>query len=294
MFQPSQRTCGRGEFRRLAHGFCNHFAATLCLLAAGLCAAPAPAPPALPGSDPRFTPLSQRTLRVDAATDAYPYSYIDESGKLTGFAVDLLDALAAASHLHLEREPTLALEGARRFAAGEFDLGQFAARPPGHDADPEYSLPVLVLQGALFVREHDSRFETMADLRARRAVVATPPQGQLFALAEGLDPGLVRMRSAPDALQELAAGRVDAVLLARLTGLAQIQHLGLRGLTTAGPPLEGFTITYTFVVHKDEGRLMNRPLASFALKFNGRPVVASNVTFTLSWIRCSLRVPVNT
>ena len=207
--------------------------------------APAPPPPAPP-------------LVVSTPSDVYPYSFLDDKGQPTGFAVDLLDAVARTMHLELRRESMLALDGLRRFAAGEFDLGQFHPRIPGHDTDAEYSQPALVVQGAIFVRRGDRRFATIDDLRRKHARIATPTQGRLYALDQGIAPELVAQCSGPDALHQLAAGKVDAALMARLSGQAQVQHLGITNVETFGSSLEGFTVSYCFAAHRGQTALMAR------------------------------------
>src|ERR1017187_2778765 len=80
-------------------------------------AAESPVPPA---------PLSQRQpLRVGVFTDAYPCSYIDSEGHLAGFTADVLDAVAKAVNLRIERIPGPTDQVVGRFQRGEFDLLQY-------------------------------------------------------------------------------------------------------------------------------------------------------------------------
>lgn len=197
-----------------------------------------------------------RVLTVSAAADNYPYSYLDQTGKITGFAVDVLDAVAARMNLQLKREIMPAMTDLQRFPAGEFDIGQWHPHIPGPGADAEYSVPIVVVQGAIFVRRGDRRFSTIKDLRTQRARIATPTQGHVYALQQGLDPELIHTASSPECLQLLAAGQVDAVLVTRLTGLAQAQHLGIRNVEPVGASLEGFTVRYCFVTRHGDVALM--------------------------------------
>jgi signal transduction histidine kinase/CheY-like chemotaxis protein len=208
-----------------------------------------------------------RPLTVSAATDNYPYSFAETSGALTGFAVDVFDAVAKRMDLRFNRVSMLAMDDLRRFHAGEFDVGQWQPHIPGRDSDAEYSVPILVVQGALFVRKGDRRFASLGDVREQRARVATPTQGQVFALAQGLDPGRVTTAASPECLQLLADNKVDVVLLTRLTGLAQAHHLGITNIEPVGPSLEGFTVRYCFATHRGGAELIAKFNEGLAILF---------------------------
>ncbi len=222
------------------------------VVAAGLWFAPFVRPADPPAGPP------ERPLEVSAATDHYPYSFEEEPGRITGFAVDLFDAVARRMALTLHRTGLPALDELRRFDGGEFDVAEFRHRRPGRDLNIEYTAPVLVLQGAIFVRTGDRRFATMEDLRTKQAQVAASTQGFDFAVARGLAQDHLQTASSPDGLRLLSEGRVDAVLVTHLTGIAQAVHLGIRNVEPVGPSLDGFTVRYCLAVHKGNDELLAR------------------------------------
>jgi len=206
-------------------------------------------------------------LSTGAATDNYPYSFTDSSGRLQGFAVDVLDAIAVQMHLRIRRVPMTAMEDLRRFSAGEFDIGQWHPNFGTGGRNTEYSAPVLVVQGAIFVRKGDRRFTSMADLKREQVLIASPPQGSAFAVAQGIPNSHVLTASSPECLQLLSDGKVDAVLAARLTGLSQTQHLGIVNVETVGPSLEGFTVRYCIAAHEGNSALIAQLNEGLALLF---------------------------
>ena len=220
--------------------------------------------PSLPAAD---AAPPERPFLVSASTDNYPYCFQDASGRLTGFSVDVFDAVASRMDLPFRRESMLAMDDLRRFGAGEFDIAQWQPRIPGHDADAEYSVPILAVHGAIFVRKGDRRFASMEDLRTRHARVAAPTQGHVFALAQGLAPDLVTTAPSPECLRLLAAGKIDAVLVTRLTGLAQAHHLGITNVEPVGPSLDGFVVRYCFATHKGETELIGKLNEGLAILF---------------------------
>lgn len=208
-----------------------------------------------------------RPLIVSAANDNYPYTFANESGALTGFAVDVFDAVAKRMDVRFTRVSLPGMEDLRRFGDGEFDVGLWHPHIPGRDSKAEYSVPILAVQGAVFVRKGDHRFATLGDIRDQRARVATPTQGEVFALAQGLDHGLVTKASSPECLRLLADGKVDVVLLARLTGLAQAHYLGITNVEAVGPSLEGFTVRYCFAVRRGGTGLVAKLNEGLAILF---------------------------
>ena len=63
-------------------------------------------------------------MLVGAATDHYPYSYLDANNTLTGFAVDLFDEVARVGGLNIRRITGTSADLNRRFFAGEFPVAQ--------------------------------------------------------------------------------------------------------------------------------------------------------------------------
>ena len=93
------------------------------LVLVALLAVAAPAATAAP-------PPADAPLLVGAATDHYPYSYLDANHTLTGFAVDLLDEVARVGGLNIRRITGTSADLNRRFFAGEFPVAQVYTYSP--------------------------------------------------------------------------------------------------------------------------------------------------------------------
>lgn len=212
---------------------------------------------------------SQRELTASAATDAFPYSYRDDSGQLTGYAIDLLDAVAETMHVRLRRIPVATADG-RALAdlvAGRYDLG-FHAPVPGRIDGAAYSQPVLINHGDIFVRRDDPGFRSLDSLRANRRRIATPQQGEDYLVQNGFDRSLIQGGTAAQCLTALSRGEVDAVILSRLTGLAQAHFLGLDNVEPVGASLPGLRVAYCIVVRQQDVELLaeiNEALATLSV-----------------------------
>lgn len=202
-------------------------------------------------------PAPERVLTVGAATDNFPYSFRDRDGRLTGYGVDLLDAVAEVMHVRLERTESTSAEDVENLRAGRHDIGQFHANQRG-SPHALYSQPILVNTGDLFVRTGDSRYATIADLGRLRARVAGHVQAHDYLLSRGFDPALFQLATSGEAMRALAAGQVDAVLTSRLTGLTQAHHLGLRNVSPLGWDLRDFRVVFCIATRPDDRELLEQ------------------------------------
>ena len=148
--------------------------AVALLLALPAAAHPAPAPTPEP-------------LLVGAATDHYPYSYLDGNNRITGFAVDLFDEVARVGGLNIKRILGSSADLNRRFFAGEFPVAQVYTFVPGGQGETIFSAPYLTLKGALFVRRDRSRpIASLADLAGRSVIVGRGSSGESFLRRSGI------------------------------------------------------------------------------------------------------------
>ncbi|MGA3006421.1 MAG: transporter substrate-binding domain-containing protein [Opitutaceae bacterium] len=202
----------------------------------------------LPKPDPS-PPQPRRIWHVVMKSDDYPYAYMDESGQWTGFAVDILDAVARVMNFQVDRVLNPPANAIDQWALnGEATIRQFYMQSPYRTAGLEVSVPYLTLQGAFFVRSNDTRFGSLDDLRNKHARIATGPSGANFAVQHGVAEALIENAPSEKGLQMLANGDCDAVLMSRLSGLSQIRRLGLKNIKIGGPLTDDFTLQCGFAV----------------------------------------------
>ncbi|MBK8478635.1 MAG: transporter substrate-binding domain-containing protein [Opitutaceae bacterium] len=233
-----------------------------CLFVAGSVRAAAPA--ALPAG---------QVLTVSAANDNFPYSYRDESDGLTGYGVDMLDAVAEVLHARLDRSEVPATQDIANLRAGLHDIGQFHAINPSVEAPCEYSQPILINYGDFFVRRGDHRFSSLEDLRQQRARIAAHQQGRDFLLANQFDEAFILHATSTEAMRALSQGHVDAVLISRLSGLSQAHAQGISNVEPLGLVLPGFKVAFSIATRKGDLELLGRINEALAtLSTTGRTV----------------------
>lgn len=219
------------------------------------------APPArdLPRPERRL-PLDQRyPLVVGATSDSFPYGYVEEDGRLTGFSTDLLDAVARVMHLQIRREVMAGGPLQDQFKAGTFDLLQDYNQAPERDEYADFSVPLLALQGCIFVRQRGSPIHRLEDFNGREfAIIGPRSVGEQFLADHHLHPRILYVDSSEEGLRAVDSGRCAGVFISQLTASSLIERAGLRNLTVFGEPLEGYDIRHCYAVHKGDPQLLAR------------------------------------
>lgn len=233
------------------------FACSLAGVLAGLTAAESPPPP-------QISAIPQALL-VGSTTDNYPYSYLDENQQLTGFAVEVFDAVARQMHIRYQRVLGPGSEIADRFLAGNLTVHPFFTKGRSREINAEYSVPFVSLQMTLFTRRGDARITSLAELPRAPFVVTVGGAGRDYSLADGIPLANFVRTANPDALRQLADGKTDGAIMTRFAGLATIDRLGLKNVVPSSVALPDPARDYRFAVIRGESQLLaqlNEGLAS--------------------------------
>ena len=197
------------------------------------------------------TSTSPRTIVVGAASDHYPYSYRDERGELTGFAVDILDAVAMVRRLAIRRVILPAREIGPHYQAGKFAALQLFSYAGTRAAGTGFSAPYITLQGMLFVRDSERSIHSVSDLHNRSVLVGGGSTGEAYLRRVVPTARLVPDMTLEENFRGLVDGRGDAVLTSRLSGLATLSHMGIRRVVPTGVPIDDLTVHFCFGSHDD-------------------------------------------
>ncbi|HEY3283655.1 MAG TPA: PAS domain S-box protein [Armatimonadota bacterium] len=199
----------------------------LCLLLLVICCAGSTASPKVP----------PETLAVGIDEDYPPYEYVSASGKVEGFVVDIVKAVAKASGLSVRFVPgrwdrTMAAlkDGRVRMLSGMF-------YSPLRDRSLDFSAPVLRVSYSAFVRKGDRPVATKEDLRGRTVLVERGTLVDDWLRAPGLGAKVKSVDSDPQAVMKLASGEGAVAVVSYLQGLSMIQESGLTRIEASGPPL---------------------------------------------------------
>lgn len=153
------------------------------------------------------------TLRIACEGTYPPFNFKDEKGQLTGFDVEIGQALATKLGVKAEFTTTEWSGILAGLQAGKYDVivNQVAATEQRRQIF-DFSGPYVMSYPQLIVRENERRkLDTPADLKDKKIGVG---QGSNFAeLARSFAGAEVRTYpGAPEYLQDLATGRIDVAI----------------------------------------------------------------------------------
>ena len=176
------------------------------LLAAGL-ALPAAA------ADLLDTARARGTLRIAMEGTYPPFNFKEKNGQLAGYDVDVARLLAAKLGLKPEFVTTEWAAILAGLASGKYDVivSQVGMTPKREQAF-DFSEPYTYSNPQLIVRSNErANYTSLADLKGKKVGVG---QGSVFEQQAKAVPGIdvKSYPAAPENLQDLAFGRIDAAL----------------------------------------------------------------------------------
>ena len=128
----------------------------------------------------------------------------------------------------------------------------------------DFTVPHVIVNGAIFVRRGESRIHSEADLNDKRIIVLNGDLAHDYALSKGWEKQLVLVDNAEAGFQLLASGQQDVMLLSKLAG-QQILNLSTIDNITALPIKVGFAQRFSFAVQKGNADLLAKINEGLAL-----------------------------
>lgn len=200
-------------------------------------------------------------LRVGTEGVYQVYSYHDEAGKLTGYDVEMITAIAEKIGLRVEFVETPWDSMMAALESGRFDLvANQVTRSDERAAKYDLSDSYLQTGGSVLVRKGDTSVKSLADIRGKTA--AQSITSSWSGVAEKAGAKIEAVNSFTDAVNVLAQGRVDVVV--NDTGVVR-NYLNV----TPGAPVEVAAETpdrseSVFAARKNSGLMpeINRGLAA--------------------------------
>lgn len=226
---------------------------------------------------PAQTSEQLRSITVGAEPDYPPYSFLDENGVPTGFSVDLFRAVARTMGLNVELYTDYWVNIKGDLAEGRIDALPLVGRTPEREELFDFTFPYLSLHGGIVVRSDDNRFTELDDLHGARVAVmagdnaeeflrrhaAQQAQQQTGQQAESYT--IATFPTFAAALEDLAAGTSDAVVIQRLVALRLLRQEGFSDLRLLDQPINEFRQDFCFAVTKGNSDLLAKLNEGLAL-----------------------------
>ncbi len=172
------------------------------------------------------------TLTVATEGTYRPFTYHDETGKLVGYDVEIIEAVAEKLDLKVEFQETQWDGIFAGLDAGRVDvIANQVSINPEREEKYLFSEPYTVSPSVVVVQEGDDSISSFADLKGKKT--AQSLTSNFFQLAEEAGADVTPIEGWAQAVELLRQGRVDATVNDKLTFLDYEKTNGPTGLKIA-------------------------------------------------------------
>jgi PAS domain S-box-containing protein len=210
----------------------------------------------------------KRTLVVGSEEEYPPFALGKTEATADGFTVDLWKAVAAEKKLAYTLRVLPFRQLLEEFKAGKIDVMLNLAQSDERHAFSDFSVPHMVVYGAVFVRKGEEGVRSETDLAGKSVIVLNADLAHDYAISKGWGKQLVPVQTAADGLKLLASGKHDAMLLSKLVGMQTLPALGVQNIR-ALPEAAGFSQKFSFAVRKGDTDLLAEINEGLALVKSG-------------------------
>ena len=202
-------------------------------------------------------PWLNRPLIVGSEQDYPPFAIGTTDESADGFTVDLWKEVAKSQGLSYAIRVRPFNDLLQGFKSGDVDVLLNLAQSDERRKFADFSVTHVTVNGAVFVRDADSRIRSESDLTGKSIILIKGDLAQDYAVGKGWEHQLVRVDTAQQGLRELASGKHDAMLLSKLVGMQTIRNQHLSGVKALDVKV-GFSQRFSFAVRKGDASLLAR------------------------------------
>ncbi len=212
------------------------------------------------------------TILIASEPDYPPYCMVDENGNATGFSVELFKAAAEAVGLDVEIKIGIWNQIRQDLEEGRVDALPLVGRTPEREEIFDFTMPYLSLHGAVFVRKYETGIQSLEDLKDKEIVVMKGDNAEEFVRRTNISEKIFTTNTFEEAFRELEAGRFDAVITQRITGLKLLEQMKVSSIKPLDFQLPEFRQDFCFAVQKGNQELL-------VLLSEGLSILIANDTF---------------
>lgn len=201
--------------------------------------------------------VQKDTLIVGSEQEYPPFATGMTDDTAGGFTVDLWRAVAAEAGLNYRLRVLPFRQLLEEFKQGKIDVLINLAKSDERHQFADFTVPHVIVHGAIFVREDESGIRTENDLAGKSIIVLNADLAHDYAVTRGWEKQLVLVNTAAEGMRLLSSGRHDAMLLSRLTGAQTLQALDLHNIVALKSPA-GFSQKFAFAVQEGQSTLLGK------------------------------------
>jgi len=202
-----------------------------------------------------FSQADTKPLIVGSEQNYPPFALGLTDETADGFTVELWRAVAAESHLNSTIHVLPFHDILTEFKAGKIDVLINLAQSDERRQFVDFTVLHVIVHGAIFVRNGESRIHSEADLSDKQIIVLNADLAHDYAVSKGWEKQLILVNTAEAGFQLLASGQYDVLLLAKLTGKQTLANLNITNVEVL-PIKVGFAQKFSFAVQKGNFELL--------------------------------------
>ncbi len=174
----------------------------------------------------------QKSTIILGGDHSYPPSTFIENGRPTGFQVDIIKAVAAASGLEVRFSFCPWKEALEKLRAGEVDVIAMSYSQQ-READFDFSVQFALNAFGLMVRE-DSDIKAISDIKGHKILVQQGGVMRDYIESSKVDADITFLKDATSIVRSLSEGKYDGAFLSQKTAFYVAKQLGISDLRFTG------------------------------------------------------------
>jgi len=184
--------------------------------------------------------LRAAPLRVGIDLDGEPMTFVDAKGVPRGFAVEIMNEIAREMGFEVVYVARPWADMLEDFKAGRTDALANITYTNQRATFIGFSVPHIVMNGAIFVRKGDHSIKSLSDLKNVRVAVKSGGAPNEYLQSHGWAAHIVPSDTLRDSLRAVSEGHADAAFDARIIGLKNIRDEHLTNVEAADVTVTDF------------------------------------------------------
>ena len=191
---------------------------------------------------------------VYGADEAFrPYEWFSDDGRLEGFQIELIRAIAESSERRISFV-TGPWETIRQgLIGGSIQVVSMFDQPVRHEY-ADFSKPHSVLASEIFIRIGSKPIRSIADLAGKEIIQQSGALSAEYLRTQPIKYTSILVRDQFEAMRLLASGKHDCVITTQVGGRYALQKLGLTGIISTGQPILASNVA--FAVRKGNAEIL--------------------------------------
>lgn len=181
---------------------------------------------------------------VYGADEAFrPYEWFSDDGRLDGFQIELIRAIAESSERRISFVTGPWETIGQGLVAGNIQIVSMFNQPVRREY-ADFSKPHSVLASEIFIRFGSKPIRSIADLAGKEVIQQSGALSTEYLRTQSIKYTSIPVRDQFEAMRLLASGKHDCVITTQVGGRYALQKLGIKNVITSGQPILASNVAF--------------------------------------------------